>query len=133
MTCEFVEMLRKKMFKFINIILDIIFGIYHFFSKDEPTHLRITSFIKFNVTALFNFFDAFEIRCKCPKKRKFSKSEVIREAKKILEQKKFEALILKELADEEKKGAEGNAEMKMIFVNIKDREEEIGNYYQKIK
>ena len=60
-----LEILHEKLFRFLNILIDVIFGIFHYFMKREDWPIRYASVVKFISTGIFNALDAFQIRCRC--------------------------------------------------------------------
>lgn len=55
----------QRLFKLINILIDLIFGIFHYFMKDEEYHLRYASVAKFTSAAILSTLDVFQVPCDC--------------------------------------------------------------------
>lgn len=108
--------ISKKIFRLIIILLDFIFGWYHFFTKEEPLHLRITSFFKFIITGICNFLDLLGIACACKKKDNFTNDELLEEGNLILKNKEHEVLIVSSINS---RAMDGNKEMKTLFSSLK--------------
>lgn len=59
------QIISQKLFRLINILIDLMFGIFHYFVKREDWYLRYASVVKFISSAIFNTLDMFQVRCCC--------------------------------------------------------------------
>ena len=62
-TC--LDTLREKLFRFLIILIDVSFGLFHFFMKKEDRPIRYASVFKFISTGVLNALDALQIKCRC--------------------------------------------------------------------
>ena len=118
--------ISQKIFRFIIILLDFIFGWYHFFTKEEPLHLRITSFFKFIITGICNLLDLLGIACACNKKKNFTDNELLDEGNLILKNKEHEVLIVSSINS---RAMDGNEKMKTLFSSLKTVTQKSNNLY----
>ena len=66
---KFREIIRQKLFKIINILIDLIYGIFHYFVKHENWCIRYASAVEIISAVIFNTLDVFQIHCNlCSKK-----------------------------------------------------------------
>ena len=59
------KILPQRIFKLINILIDLIYGIFHYFVKEEESYLRYVNVGKFTSAAVLNSLDLFQINCHC--------------------------------------------------------------------
>ena len=58
-----LKKLCQEIFKLITILIDLAYGIYHFFLKEEEAKIRYANMVKFISTAFFKTLDTFKTFC----------------------------------------------------------------------
>ena len=97
---ECLEIFCQKIYQFINILIDLVFGFFHLFAKDEDWHIRMASAVKFIAAAFFSTCDIFQSFCPCfccCSKKKSELDKKIKELNKDIQKLKKENEILKEI------------------------------------
>lgn len=113
---KFSEIICQKIFKIINILIDLMFGIFHYFVKHENWYIRYANIIKFISTAIFNTLDIFQVHCSCcsnknSEKDKLNDDKINKELDKRIANLELEKEILIRLRDEPEKTSDKYLEM----------------------
>ena len=96
---ECLKIFCQKIYKIINIIIDLVFGFFHLFAKEEEWHLRMANACKFIGTAFFNTLDTFQTFCpsfSCSKKKSILEQK-IEELNQDIQKLETEKTILEEI------------------------------------
>ena len=126
------EIISQKLFRLINILIDLIFGIFHYFMKQEDWYLRYASVVKFISTAIFNALDAFQIRCLCccgsnqsSKEEELDEEDVEKQINKKLDALKLKKKLLIKLHNEVNKSNKKYLDIVSKVKEIKELKKEI--------
>ena len=122
-----LHILRQKIYKIINILIDLAFGIFHFFVKHENWYIRYANMVKFIATAFFNTLDIFQTLCRCcrrSEKKPIDNGTINEVLDNQIENLQFERSVLIQIRDEPNKNTKEYQEIHSKAATIRKLKKE---------